>query len=89
MQNDFTEALIIVVNKQAFCVTIFSSRAPYVRQAKDGEAAEEVCHMVRHPRCVLQTMLVLSTVEHNYLVVDVCYLLRINYMFRRLCPSSG
>ena len=35
-------------------------------------------HMVRHPRCLIQTMLVLSTVEHNYLVVDVCYLLH-NY----------
>ena len=35
-------------------------------------------HMVRHPRCLIQTMLVLSTVEHNYMVVDVCYLLH-NY----------
>ena len=35
-------------------------------------------------------MLVLLTVEHNYLVVDVCYLLhKYHYMFRRLWPSSG
>ena len=35
-------------------------------------------------------LLVLPTVEHKYLVVEVCYFyISMNYMFRRLCPSSG
>ena len=36
------------------------------------------------------TVLVLTTVEHNYLVEDyVIYYISINYMFQRLWPSSG
>jgi hypothetical protein len=43
MPNDFTETVINAANKQGICVTIIPFHAPYMRQGKDGEAAEEVC----------------------------------------------